>query len=308
MKTPFRRRVWKATILILCGFVLLFLFRLVYSYTSGAADRGDGDAYISDFFDGFDASQVKRNYASDSYRYKKEGGFEKSEPSVAAAPPQEVSVDQKYEKTATVKTRSQNFDSDEKKIKTTIKSYNGIIQFEQNSGGKGSRELHLLIGIQPEKFDSFYLEVKKIGNLRATDIVKVDKTSEYKNLNAKRTSLEKIRESLIELKKQSGKIDEFINLQNRILEIEEQLQELGVQLGDFSEENEFCTVRFSLVEGRGPIPISLMHRLKVSFEWTLMYYTLFLVVVALSSFSAFFILLVIDKLKVLSNTIKKLNE
>jgi hypothetical protein len=291
------------------GFVLLFLFRLVYSYSS-SGDRGDGDAYISDFFDGFDASQVKRNYASDSYRYKKEYSESKSETQVSSAPlpPSEVSVDQKYEKTATVKSRSQNFESDEKKIKSKIKGYNGIIQFEQNTGGAGNRELHLLIGIQPEKFDSFYIEMKKIGTLKETDIVKVDKTSEYKNLNAKRTSLEKIRQSLIELKNQSGKIDEFINLQNRILEIEEQLQDLGVQLGDFSEENEFCTVRFSLVEGRGPSPISLMHRLKVSFEWTLTYYALFLLVITLASFSGFFILLIIDKLKLLSGTIKKLNE
>lgn len=206
-------------------------------------------------------------------------------------------MDQKYEKTATVSSKTENFQEDEKKIKGTIKSYNGIIQFEQNSGGKGNRELHLLIGIVPEKFDSFYVAVKKIGNLRATDIVKVDKTSEYKNLNARKASLEKIRESLIELKTQSGKIDEFINLQNRILEIEEQLQGLGVQLGDFSEENEFCTVRFSLTEGRPPVPISLLHRLKVSFEWTVMWYFWFVLIVGLGAMAGFFLVLLIDKLR-----------
>ena len=129
-----------------------------------------------------------------------------------------------------------------------------------------------------------------------------------KNLNAKKSSLEKIRKSLIELKNHTGKIDEFINLQNRILEIESELQDLGVLLGDFDEENEFCTVKFSLIEGRPSVPISLLHRIKVAFEWTVQYFLLLILIVVLCTFSAFFILLIIDKLKILSGIIKKLND
>ncbi len=90
----------------------------------------------------------------------------------------------------------------------------------------------------------------KIGSIKSKEITKIDKTNEFRNLNAKKASLETTRQSLIELKKQSGKIEEFVNLQNRILEIEQQLQDLGVLLGNFDEENEFCTVRFSLHETR----------------------------------------------------------
>src|SRR5690606_29492623 len=139
------------------------------------------------------------------------------------------------------------------------------------------------------------------------EVTKVDKTNEYRNLNAKKTSLEKIRNSLLELKKQSGKIDEFISLENRVLEIEEQLQDLGVKLGDYDEENEFCTIRFSLVEGK-VIPVSLLHRIKVAFEWTVRFYLQFIFIVFICLASAFLILLIFDKLKVLSGIIKKLNE
>ena len=41
-----------------------------------------------------------------------------------------------------------------------------------------------------------------------------------------------------------------MGLENRILEIEQQLQGLGVSLGNFDDENEFCTVHFSLLEGK----------------------------------------------------------
>jgi hypothetical protein len=311
MKTPFRRRVWKWTILLLSGFVLLFLFRLTYSYTAKGADRNDDDAYISDYFSSFDEGSLKRNIASDSYRYKKsKGEYSGKDMATQSAPlpAQEVSVDQKYEKTATVQARSQEFDKDEQQAKKTIRNFNGIVQYEQNTGNKGNRQMHLIIGIVPEKFDTFYAAVKKIGSLKATDVVKVDKTSEFKNLNAKRASLEKIRESLLELKRQSGRIDEFINLQNRILEIEGQLQDLGVQLGDFSEENEFCTVRFSLAEGKGPIPVSTIHRVKVSFEWAIIFYFWFLVIAMLAALTGFLIVLIIDRLGIITSAVKKLNE
>jgi len=135
----------------------------------------------------------------------------------------------------------------------------------------------------------------KIGSVVSKEITKIDKTNEYKNLNAKKASLEITRQSLLEIKKQSGKIDEYINLQNRILEIEQELQSLGVQLGDFNEENEFCTVRLTLSEFR-EIKVSLLHRVKVSFEWAAEYYLVMLGIAAFASMFGFFLLLIIEKL------------
>jgi hypothetical protein len=308
MQSTFKRKIFKITLVFLAGFLFLFVFRMIYGYTSKFTDREP--EYISDFFDDFESS--RKNYASDKYKYEKSSSVSTKEMPVAdqkvSPENHQISVDQKFEKTATVKSRSNRFEQDEKKIKTSISEFKGIIQFEQNSGSKGDRALQLSIGIQPEKFDTFYAIVKTIGNVKSMEITKVDKTNEYKGLNAKKTSLEKIRNSLIELKKQSGKIDEFIGLENRILEIEEQLQGLGVQLGDYDEENEFCTVRFSLVEGRASVPTSFLHRLKTAFEWTINFYLKFILIVVFIMASAFFILLIIDKLKILSGIIKKLSE
>lgn len=308
----FKQKLWRASAILLAGFALLFVFRLIYGYTSKFSDRQDES--ISDFFDGRD--DIKRNYASDSYKFEKSGSYESksggvSESNVAAnATVQaggQVSVSQKYEKIGSVRSRTERFEEDEKKTRGLIKEYNGVIQLEENEGNKGNRRLHLLIGVRPEHFDSFMVAVMHIAKVQGKQITKIDKTSEFKTLNAKRVSLETIRASLIELKSKGGNIEEYINLQNRILEIEQELQDLGVSLGDFSEENEFCTVRFTLAEGR-VIPLSFMHRVKVAFEWSIQYYLGFIAIVALCTFSAFMILLIIDKLRILSGIIKRLNE
>jgi hypothetical protein len=297
MKAPFKTRLFRVILLSMLGFFLLFVFRFIYGYTTGMAEMREEN--FSDLFS--EQNELKRNYASDRYK------FQKSENSsgITAAPAQEFSVDQKYEKTATVKSKSAEFEKDDKALRGEIKRFNAIVQYEQNSGKKGNRALNLLLGVAPEKFDTLYQVLMKIGRVVSTEITKVDKTSEFKNLNAKKASLDITRQSLLEIKRQNGRIDEFINLQNRILEIEKELQGLGVLLGDFAEENEFCTVRFSMVESK-VIQVTLLHRLKVAFEWAIQYFLLFLCILAAATTFAFFLLLIIDK--ILPSIMSKVNQ
>jgi L-lactate utilization protein LutB len=74
-------------------------------------------------------------------------------------------------------------------------------------------------------------DLQKIGKLLSIQIDKSDKTNEYKDLQAKRVSLEKSHASLIGLKGHAAKVEELINLENRILELEKEIQTLGVHLG-----------------------------------------------------------------------------
>ena len=258
MATTFKKRFFKLCLWFLALFILLFIFRFVYGYLPSEQVRNND---YSDFFNSI--NNVRKNYASEKFKLKGE---------VQAA--SNLASNQKFEKTASIKSKSSEFEKDEKLIKLKTKSFNSIIQYEQNLGQRGNRQIHLLIGVNPELFDSFYVEIQKIGVMKATEITKVDKTNEYKQLNAKKISLQKSLQSLNELKSRAGQISDFISLNERILEIEDRLQELGVELGNFDEENEFCTVKLSLYEGATEKSISLYHRVKVSLEWTIEYFSI----------------------------------
>jgi hypothetical protein len=238
-------------------------------------------------------SNVKNNYASKEYRVKS---------SIANQPL--ISLDQKYEKIATINTKSSKFDKEEKEIRNEIDKFNAIVQFEQKSGNKGYRKLNLVIGVPPENFNYLYDQLVKIGKVQAKRITKKDKTNEYKQLNAKKLSLEKIRASLTDLKSKGGKITEYMDLENRILQIEQQLQGLGVSLGDFDDENEFCTVQFSLFEGKG-MKIGLMQRIKVALEWTVIIYLQLMATLFFLTLFAYLFLLGIEKFKVLERITNK---
>ncbi|MFV0540825.1 MAG: DUF4349 domain-containing protein [Aestuariibaculum sp.] len=287
MKQTFKKRFKKVVLCLVLLFIILFVFRLLYGYTKTI----DNTPTTTQFFESI--SNTKRNYASKKYNVKS-----------ASSSQTPVNVDQKYEKIAEIKTISSRFDKEEKQGRSKINEYNALIQFEQKSGNKGYRKLDLLIGVPPENFDSLYVQLIKIGKVQAKQITKKDKTNEYKALNAKKLSLEKIRTSLIDLKSKGGKIEEYMELENRILEIEQQLQGLGVSLGDFDDENEFCTVQFSLLEGE-EVKIGTMQRVKVALEWTVKIHLKLMLSLSFLMLFTYLFLLGIEKLKILERIVNK---
>ncbi len=292
MQKSFKNRLKKLIFWLTIGFVILFIFRLFYGYTKVPDNYSYNE---SRFFEDevVAPSYSQKNYATKKYQVKS------SAPNRSA-----IDVEQKYEKIADVKTVSSDFEEEAKAAKEMVKKYDALVQFEQKSGNDGDRMLSLVIGVPPDNFEALYNSLIKVGDVQSKHITQKDKTNEYKELNAKKKSLEKIRESLIELKSKGGKISEYVELENRILEIEQQLQELGVSLGDFDDENEFCTVNFSLTEGR-KVHISIMHRIKVALEWTVSFYLKLMITFAFLSFFAYMILLIIDKLKIIERIINK---
>ena len=283
----FKQRFRRILLGLLGLFLLMFFFRLIYGFISYPRDSEYRE--LNGITNSFTGDTKWSNIASSKYKFKKS-----NRPNA-----QITQIDQKYEKTANITCKTDDFEKDEQEIRQTIEQNNAIIQYQQKSGNEGNRKLSLQIGVPPLKFDTFVEDIKKNQKIQAVSITKKDKTNEYRELNAKLASLKKTRESLSELKSKGGKIEEFIQLENRILEIDEKLQDLGVQLGNFDSENEFCTVKLSLNEGKVE-KISLTQRIKVALEWTIEYYLLLIFGLILALICAYISVLLIDKFNVLS--------
>ena len=184
MNTNFKTRFWKITKWFGGIFILLFAFRLLYGFI--ATDTNNRSDHSDNFFRSID--NLRKNYASEKIAMKGDVQI-----------PSNIASNQKFEKTASLKIKTSEFEKDEKQLKAKAKAHNAVIQYEQNLGQKGNRQIHLLIGVNPILFDSFYLEIQKIGVVKAMEITKIDKTNEYRQLNAKKTSIEKTLQSLNDL-------------------------------------------------------------------------------------------------------------
>ncbi len=125
---------------------------------------------------------------------------------------------------------------------------------------KVSRSLQLGIGVPPDRFDVFVEAARLVGKNTSIEVVKNDKTNEYLQLKAKRQTLEKARAALEELRTGGGSTEERVVVQNRLTEIEQQIQDLGVSLGEFDSQNELCTVKVALRENLAPKPWPIRYR------------------------------------------------
>jgi hypothetical protein len=131
MKKTFKQQFWKIARWFAIIFLFMFTARLLYGY---ALPGISGNSYYSDnFFSSID--NLRKNYAS-----------EKSFIKTDIAKQADFASSEKYEKIATVKSKSSAFDKDAATVRSVTKDFEGIVQYEQNTGSKGSRDMHLLIG------------------------------------------------------------------------------------------------------------------------------------------------------------------
>ncbi|HKV42131.1 MAG TPA: DUF4349 domain-containing protein [Blastocatellia bacterium] len=281
-----KNKTRKALIYLVAGFVVLFCSRLLYGYINPAAGHTESVRQELGFPE---FNLVQRNYAATLFKAPTQEGKP------------EYSVDQKYERVASIQSRTDGFDRDQARIREVTDKYHGLVEYEQSAGLAGNRRLDLAIGVVPAEFDNMVAELKGIGKLSSIRVDKTDKTSEYRGLMAKKVSLEKTRDSLQSLKGKAGRIDEMINLENRLLEIEDQLQTLGVTLGEYSQENQFCTAKLSLREALARDEgISLLHRVRVALRWTVIYYLISLSLLLAGTLLALSVVTLLEKLRWIS--------
>lgn len=161
------------------AFIVLFVLRLGYGYLQ-YPNTGPNEEWYSAAQESFSGqlSQTRKNYATEK------------KARTSAAP---QVIDQKFEKTASVASKTRQFVEDEQKLRELIQAKSGIIQDESTQGNEGRRQLHLIIGVAPDSFELFYDAVHGIGNIVSTSTYKQDKTNEYLALQAKRASLESTR-------------------------------------------------------------------------------------------------------------------
>lgn len=282
MKETLKKKYKKVVLVLAILFLALFISRLFYGNFSNTEATQQNNIVFTENNSGFVTDiALRKNYATKKV-------FTNGGPSL-------VQTDQKYEKIADIISYTTVFDQEEKQLRNEIEKYQGLVQFENKFGNNGYRTLKLVIGVPPKNFDSIYQSLIQVGHTVSKQVTKNDKTNEYRALNAKKKTLEKVKNSLMELKSKGGEINDFIQLENRILEIEQELQLLGVNLGNFDTENEFCTVKIVLNE-KNQIHISKFDKILSALGWTLTVYIKLLAILSLLMFFAYLTITSIQKL------------
>lgn len=255
---------------ILCGaFLLVFLLRCAYEVYFSGNDiimnygYSNGELY-------FESSMGRQmsNVASAKITQQDNSG-------------QNITIDQKYEKTANLSAVTSDFQQDNQQLRTSIENCEAVIQMENLRGLPGDRLLSVTVGVMPQRFDELVGYMQELGTLKSFTVNKVDKTSEFNYLLAEVETLKMTRDAYASIKEKGGNIQDLLLLEEKILEVEKSMQELGVNLGAYASENSFCTVNLTLQESLSQ-QLSIRFLLtcaKNSFFWTLAAFALVMICV-----------------------------
>lgn len=252
-------------------YIVIFAARVSYEFTAGAGSQAPGVNYPAANTAANEMRSVTNNYASLKMEYSVDGAG--------------MSVlDQKYERIASIVARSVNYDSDMAAFGAALDEHRAVVQMENRSGLSGSRRAVFTIGVRPESFDAMGGAVSKIGRLVSSTTTKTDKTYEYRQALAEKETLERRRSGYEGLRSNGGSIPDLLQLEEKIIEVEAQIQQQMILLGEFSDENALCTINYTIYEGREQ---GSLVKIWNALGWTTAVYAIIAAVVLLTALAAF---------------------
>jgi hypothetical protein len=181
---------------------------------------------------------------------------------------------QVYEKTAQLSSGTPAFTDDEGRIRSATASFQAAVFNERMTGIAPHRFLSLGIAVRPERFDPLLEELGGVGQLRSITVQQQDRTADFRRLHAQRQSLKKHLEAILKLR-DAGKlsVEEALKLEQKVLEVEKEVQAVGVQLGDLLNKepsyNLFVTLQEFPPGSWGDRTFTFSRRLASGFLWAL---------------------------------------
>jgi hypothetical protein len=275
-------------LILLAIYLLLFVGRAIYDI---ATFDDSGDYYIIDYYGQSSSGMMAmtKNIASFRQEYATIGGVEV--------------LDQKYEKIASLAAKTVHYEEDESKLHKTIEECLAVVQMENRTGLEGSRRLNMVIGVKPDYFEIAVERINSVGRITSFTTTVSDKTYEYRQMVAEKDKLMRQIESYQAMKEKGGSISELLQVEDRIIGVEAQLQEQAVMLGDYSDDNALCTIKFTMYEGN---ETGIWRKLWNAFSWATSAYLGFLGILLLTCVAAFVVLAVLKYgKKVYSGVVQK---
>lgn len=215
---------------------------LMLAGCGGSAKSGSGQYYSADSM----AAPAEAAYGSMAYNsYDAEEADKGSSYSVY----QEDSAD-KLVYTGNVHIETKEYDAFRDELNGILKEYHAVTQSMQESGSSGSRRyMNLTVRIPAQDFDSFINALYK-GSGEVTNVSTwVDNITKRYNSNETRIeTLETQRTRLLELLQTAENLTDVIQLEQRLSEVEYELNNLKNYKADMDEDVQYSTLDLTISE------------------------------------------------------------
>lgn len=166
----------------------------------------------------------------------------------------DISGDRKIENIFDYTFESMNYDQDYDKLIKLVDDHKGYIESSNlnidtgRNGDENIRNFGASIKIPQEESNKFKNEIAKIGKIIYQSSYTNDLTSYYKDINIRLSSKEKELDKLNDLMKNAKNIDETMAIQARILEVEEEIDQIKSMIKDVDSKVTYDTFDININE------------------------------------------------------------
>ncbi|WP_181965117.1 DUF4349 domain-containing protein [Anaerococcus nagyae] len=166
----------------------------------------------------------------------------------------DISSDRKIENIFDYTFESINYDQDYDKLTKLVDDHKGYIESSNlnidtgRNGDENIRNFGASIKIPQEESNKFKNEIVKIGKIIYQSSYTNDLTSSYKDINIRLSSKEKELDKLNDLMKNAKNIDETMAIQARILEVEEEIDQIKSMIKDVDSKVTYDTFDININE------------------------------------------------------------
>lgn len=166
----------------------------------------------------------------------------------------DISGDRKIENIFDYTFESINYDQDYDKLIKLVDDHKGYIESSNlnidtgRNGDENIRNFGASIKIPQEESNKFKNEIVKIGKIIYQSSYTNDLTSSYKDINIRLSSKEKELDKLNDLMKNAKNIDETMAIQARILEVEDEIDQIKSMIKDVDNKVTYDTFDININE------------------------------------------------------------
>lgn len=166
----------------------------------------------------------------------------------------DISSDRKIENIFDYTFESINYDQDYDKLTKLVDDHKGYIESSNlnidtgRNGDENIRNFGASIKIPQEESNKFKNEIVKIGKIIYQSSYTNDLTSSYKDINIRLSSKEKELDKLNDLMKHAKNIDETMAIQARILEVEDEIDQIKSMIKDVDNKVTYDTFDININE------------------------------------------------------------
>ncbi len=212
---------------------------------------------------GCGSSSSATSYAVDSAAYDTEGiastesyDYSRSSNEVYSESDSEI-TGEKLVYTGSISIETLEYDTTVSNISTYIKSYNGIVESQNENNYQyrwydddsvGNRYFYMTVRIPTESFDDFFAELEGTGHVTSKSQNVENITKQYNNNAIEIESLQTQETRLLEMLEQAETVEDMITIDARLSEVETELRQLQNAQSQMDTDVEYSTITISIEE------------------------------------------------------------